>query len=178
MSTHVYIATSLDGFIADRSGGLDWLTSVPNPTGGDFGFAEFMAGIDALVMGRVTFETVAGFGAWPYDKPVFVVSNSLAAIPATLQGKAELIHGEPSALLRTLRARGHERLYIDGGRTIQGFLAADLVDELIITRVPVLLGGGFPLFGPLAGPLDFEHVSSELLGTSGLVKSRYRRARR
>jgi dihydrofolate reductase len=177
MSTHVYIATSLDGFIADRDGGLDWLHAVPNPSGDDFGWGAFMAGIDALVMGRVTFETVVGFGAWPYDKPVFVVSDTLAALPASHSDKAEIIRGTPAELMRSLAERGHEHLYIDGGRTIQGFLEADLVDELIITWVPVLLGGGYPLFGTLARPMDFEHIHTEPLGSSGLVKSRYRRSR-
>lgn len=177
MSIHVYIATSLDGFIADRDGGLDWLHAIPNPSGDDFGFAEFMAGIDALVMGRVTFETVLGFGAWPYDKPVFVVSNTLTTLPASHVDRAEIVRGTPEELVRDLVARGHARLYIDGGTTIRGFLEADLVDELIITQVPVLLGGGHPLFGALAEPLAFEHVATEVLAP-GLVKNRYRRAER
>lgn len=174
MANMVYIATSLDGFIADRNGGLDWLTSVPNPEGSDFGFGDFMNRVDALVMGRKTFDTVVSFDGWPYSKPVFVLGRSLPLIPESLAGKAEGIIGGPREVVDMLRAKGYRNLYIDGGQTIQSFLREDLVDELVITRVPVLLGGGIPLFGHLDAHLDFEHVGEEDLG-NGLVKSRYLR---
>ena len=173
---YVYIATSLDGFIADRDGGLDWLTGLPNPEGGDFGFAEFLADVDAIVMGRKTFETVLALGVWPYDKPVFVLSTTLGSVPPDLAGKAEVVTGDPRGLVAALRERGYENLYVDGGRTIQGFLEADLIDEIIITTVPILLGDGVPLFGRIGRTLTFTHVSTETLSPE-LAKSRYVRDR-
>lgn len=173
----VYIATSLDGFIADREGRLDWLHNLPNPDHRDFGFADFMGGIDALVMGRVTFETVCGFDVdWPYDKPVFVLSNTLTSVPEALEGRAEVVGGPLSEVLETLHGRGLSRLYIDGGKTVQGFLAEDLIDELIVTRIPILLGDGTLLFGTLTAPLAFEHLSTEVFA-GALVQSHYRRRR-
>lgn len=162
----VYIATSLDGFIADKKGGLDWLESVPNPEQNDMGYPAFMERIDALVMGRNTFETVLGFDVpWPYEKPVFVLSNRLEKIPDSHQGKAHLIKGSLASVLKQIHEKGYKRLYIDGGKTIQEFLKQDLIDEMIITTFPILLGGGTPLFGELAKPLDFELISNQnLLG--------------
>lgn len=177
MSNIVYIGTSLDGYIADRDGGLDWLQRVPNPDHSDFGFADFMAGIDALVMGRITFETVCSFDVdWPYSKPVFVLSSTLDDVPEALQGRAEIVSGSLPNVLETLHNRGLNRLYIDGGKTVQSFLAQDLIDELIITRVPILLGGGTSLFGSLAAPLELEHLSTDVLNGT-IVQSHYRRKR-
>ncbi|WP_419536319.1 dihydrofolate reductase family protein [Endozoicomonas sp.] len=177
MSNRVYIATSLDGFIADRNGGLDWLHSIPNSDGSDFGFAEFMASVDALLMGRNTFETVLSFdGAWPYTKPVYVASNSLEMIPSDLDDKASLIQGTPGEILTTLNGRGLKNLYIDGGVTIQQFLQCDLIDEMIITTIPILLGEGIPLFTHLEHPQTFEHQKTEVLLNS-MVKSSYKRKR-
>ena len=144
----VYIATSLDGFIADSSGGLDWL-ELPNLEQTDYGYAEFISRIDALLIGHKTFEQVLTFDAWPYDKPVFVLSRNLTALPDEVIGKAELVSGEPAAILEKLAEKGHNSLYIDGGRAVQSFLHEDLVDELIVSRIPVPLGGGVPLFGKL-----------------------------
>lgn len=177
MPNIVYIATSLDGYIADKDGGLDWLYSIPNPDNLDFGWAEFLARIDALVMGRNTFDTVCGFGGqWPYPKPVFVLSNTLTSIPAAFSDKAELVSGPLDLLVGSLHQRGFNNLYIDGGKTVQSFLRADLIDELIITQLPILLGGGVPLFGALSEPLTFEHVGTEVL-LDALVKNHYRRRR-
>lgn len=176
MANHVYIATSLDGYIAEKDGGLDWLMNIPNPTGSDFGFADFMSGIDALVMGRATFEKVLSFDQWPYDKPVFVLSREMTMLPSDMAGKAELLCGDIDQILATLNQRGMTRLYIDGGKTVQSFLAADLIDELIVTSIPVLLGDGIPLYGALDGQLDFELVGSEVL-LGQMVKSHYRRKR-
>ena len=176
MTTYVYIAASLDNYIAGPDGSLDWLYDIPNPTQSDYGFAEFLRGIDAVVMGRNTFETVLGFDAWPYFIPVFALSRSLNALPGNTAGKAELIRGEPVEVVQVLGARGFHNLYVDGGRTIQGFLEADLIDELIITRVPILLGGGVPLFGSLQREMKFRLVSTEPLNET-LVKSHYVRDR-
>ncbi|TKB49395.1 dihydrofolate reductase [Ferrimonas sediminicola] len=175
MSNIVFIGTSLDNYIADKSGGLEWLTALPNPEQDDCGFAEFMASVDALVMGRNTFETVCGFGGeWPYSKPVFVLSRTLQLLPDTLKGKAELIQGSPGEVVRQLNDRGFKRLYIDGGKTIQSFLEADLIDEMIISQLPVLLGGGTALFGELAKPRWFKLVESKLL-LGSIVMNHYRR---
>lgn len=177
MSNRVYIATSLDGFIADKNGGLDWLHSIPNPDGSDFGFADFMETVDALVVGRNTFETVLSFNAnWPYSIPVYVASNTLEVVPAGFDDKASLIKGTPEEIVSVLNARGLKNLYIDGGATIQQFLQFDLIDEMTITTVPILLGDGIPLFSGLEQPLAFEHQRTEVLLNS-LVKSHYRRVR-
>ena len=176
MTNMIYIATSLDNYIAGPGGSLDWLNEIPNPEQSDFGFGEFLKRVDAIVMGRYTFETVLSFDAWPYQKPVFVLSRTLAALPEKTVGKADLIRGEPAEVVAALNARGYQNLYIDGGQTIQSFLATDLVEEMIITRVPILLGGGIPLFGSLPREMKFRLVSTERLNDT-LVKSTYRRLR-
>ncbi|GAA4887904.1 dihydrofolate reductase family protein [Ferrimonas pelagia] len=177
MSNIVYIATSLDGYIADAEGGLDWLHALPNPHESDFGYAEFMAGIDALLMGRTTFETVLSFGIdWPYSKPVFVLSTTLTEVPAELAGKVEIVNGPVAEVVAQLNARGFERLYIDGGRTIQSLLALDMIDELILTRIPVVLGGGVPLFAALPDLQWFTHLATDVHAEQ-LVQSHYRRKR-
>ena len=182
--TIVFCARSLDGYIADRDGGLDFLQAVPNPAGDDMGFAALMAEVDAVVMGRVTFETVLGFGVdWPYGnsshakrKTVYVLTRTIDAVPKALVGRVELLTGDPDEVLARLAARGHERLYLDGGQVVQAFLAADLVDELRITTLPILLGGGTPLFGALTEHLAFRHVSTEVF-LGQVVQSRYLRQR-
>lgn len=153
----VFIATSLDGYIADSEGKIDFLDTFPEINQIDSGYADFMANIDALVMGRNTLETVCGFDIdWPYQNPVFVLSTTLTELPEKARGKAELVRGELSEILETIHAKGYHKLYIDGGKTIQSFLQADLIDELTVTVIPVLLGSGIPLFGPLTNPLVFE----------------------
>ena len=176
MANFVYIATSLDGFIATSEGGLNWLDDIPNPEGRDFGYAEFMNDIDALVMGRKTFEKVASFGVWPYNKPVFVLSRSNISVPFELENKVEIVNKTPKKLVDDLRAQGYQNLYVDGGITIQSFLAADLIDEMIITRVPILLGNGIPLFGELTQRLYFKHKKTEVLNEI-MVQSQYTRIR-
>jgi dihydrofolate reductase len=133
MKATVFIATSLDGFIARKDGALDWL---PVNGGEPHGYDEFIATVDALVIGRKTLETVLKFDAWPYaQKPVVVLS-------------------------------------VDGGITIQGFLKAGLIQRLIITRIPVLLGSGIPLFGTLSNDMRFEHIATRSYAT-GMVQSEY-----
>ncbi|TCI04509.1 dihydrofolate reductase [Corallincola luteus] len=177
MTNTVFIATSLDGYIADKKGGLDWLDTVPNPDHQDFGFASFMENVDALVMGRHTFEVVCGFDIpWPYNKPTFVVSDTLGAIPEKFRDHAELITGTPTEIVTTLNQRGLQNLYIDGGVTIQRFLQQDLIDELIITRLPILLGDGVPMFGNLSASQQFTHISTQVF-LDALVQSYYRRQR-
>ncbi|MDA0106794.1 dihydrofolate reductase family protein [Vibrio mediterranei] len=176
MANIVYIGTSLDGYIADKNNGLDWLHDMPNPEGSDFGFAEFMDRVDGLVMGRNTLEIVLSFGIeWPYSKPVFVLSNTLTKVPEGYEDKVFLVKGKLSDIVSDLNSKGYKNLYIDGGKTIQSFLAEDLIDEMIITTIPTLLGGGISLFGELDKPLKFKHVSAERY-LDCIVKNRYVRA--
>ena len=158
----VFIATSLDGYIADKNGGLDWLQSIPNPNNDDMGYVEFTNGIDALVMGRTTFETVIGFDVpWPYNKPVFVLSNKLNEIPESHKEKVFLIKGTLMEILNQIHKKGFHKLYIDGGTTIRSFLKEDLIDEMVLTTIPVLLGGGSSLFTELPNELNFELIETK-----------------
>lgn len=173
----VFIARSLDGFIAGKNGEIDWLDMVPNPDGLDLGYYKFMEGIDALIMGRTSFETVCSFDIeWPYNVPVFVLSKTMNSIPEKFNGKAELVNGSIQEVLETIHKKGYGRLYIDGGVTIQSFLKEDLIDDLIITTIPIVLGGGIPLFGELPNSLEFEHVESHVL-LNQLVQDHYKRKR-
>jgi len=159
----VFIATSIDGFIADKDKGIDWLHSIANPEGLDMGYEAFMNGIDALVMGRHTFETVCRFEMdWPYTKPVFVLSSNIRKIPKDYREKAQLVSGSLQAVNKSIHDQGYLNLYIDGGKTIQSFLKEDLIDEIIISTIPVILGGGIPLFSELKNTLNFELVSSTI----------------
>ena len=169
MKASVFIATSLDGFIARTNGDLDWLP----PGGGEpHGYDEFMASVDALIIGRKTFETVLSFDTWPYgEKPVFVLSTRRLS-PAPLGAVVESMSGPPTEIVSQLAARGIRHVYVDGGITIQRFLQAGLIQRLIITRVPVLLGAGIPLFGPLPGDIVLRHVGTRQYA-SGLVQSEY-----
>ena len=171
----VFIAKSIDGYIAGKNGELDWLELIPNPDGNDMGYTGLMNEIDAIVMGKTTYETVIGFGIdWPYQKPVFVLSNTLKIIPDNLSDKVFLLAGTPQEILAKIHQKGFYKLYIDGGRTIQNFLSEDLIDELRITTIPILLGGGFSLFGDLSKSLAFDHIDSKLY-LNQLVQNHYRR---
>lgn len=173
----VFIATSLDGYIADKNGGIDWLDSIPEINTIDSGYAEFTSQIDALVMGRSTFETVCGFDiAWPYQKPVFVVSTTLSEIPEKYKGKAHLLKGTLTEILMQIHQKGYNRLYIDGGKLIQSFLREDLIDEMVITIIPVLLGSGIPLFSKVDKQLDFECKESKLF-LDAIVQNHFIRKR-
>ncbi len=174
MANFIYIATSLDGFIAKKDGSLDWLFEIPNPEASDFGFSEFIKTIDAILLGRNTFEKVLTFPEWPYVKPVFVLSNTLQSIPNYLKNKVEIIKGNPGPVVKELKLRQFKNLYIDGGKTIQGFLKQGLIDEMTITRIPVLLGEGIPLFAVLTKEQKYEHIKTDIFN-NGLIKSHYKR---
>ncbi|MEJ4043828.1 dihydrofolate reductase family protein [Erwinia sp. SLM-02] len=177
MANIVFIATSLDGYIADKQGKLDWLNSVPNPDNIDTGFFALMEQIDGLVMGRNTLEAVLGFECdWPYSKPVFVLSNTMTNVPPGYEEKVLLVKGALKEIIAELNARGFSDLYIDGGATIQSFLNEDLIDQLVITRFPLLLGGGIPLFSELKQPLNFKVTKNEIV-LETLVQTTYQRAR-
>lgn len=163
MKCSVFIATSLDGFIARPDGGIDWLleATATAPKGEDFGYAAFAATVDALVMGRLSFEQALGFEAWPYgDMRVVVLSSRGVQVPEHLQGTVETTAEAPADLVQRLQGQGLRHLYIDGGVTIQRFLAAGLIDEMTVTLIPVLLGEGRPLFGPIGRDVALEHVAS------------------
>lgn len=171
----VFIATSLDGYIADRDGGIDWLQLIPNPDQQDMGYKKFMDQVDAIVMGRNTFELVCSFDMdWPYPVPVFVMSRTLSSIPEGYADKAELVKGTLSEILEIIHQKGGNRLYVDGGKTVQSFLQEDRIDEIIITTIPILLGGGVPLFSLLPEALELELVHSEVW-LNEVVQSHYRR---
>ncbi|MGB5238164.1 MAG: dihydrofolate reductase family protein [Flavobacteriaceae bacterium] len=173
----VFIATSLDGYIADKNGGIDWLHSVSNPNSDDIGYLEFINNIEALVMGRTTFETVCGFDVdWPYNKPVFVLSNMLREVPESHKEKAFLVKGTLTEILRQIHEKGFYRLYIDGGTTIRNFLKEDLIDEMTITTIPILLGGGTSLFGDLPQELKFELIGSKTY-LNQITQNHYKRVR-
>jgi len=167
----VFIGTSLDGFIARANGELDFLP----PGGGDpHGYEEFLASVDAIVIGRKTFETVLTLGPWPYgNKRVVVLSSGAVDLPAAHGGVVEQMAGPPAEIVSQLAASGAHHLYVDGGITIQGFLRAGLVQRLIITRVPVLIGEGIPLFGALPRDIRLQHVATRHT-PGGLVTSEYR----
>ncbi|MGE5354129.1 MAG: dihydrofolate reductase family protein [Acidobacteriota bacterium] len=177
MSAYVYIAQSLDGFIAKSDGGIEWLLEIPNPEGSDWGFGEFMDRIDAVIMGRNTFEKVLSMDPWMYPKPVFVISRNLKEIPKKLSGKAEIISGSPKEVMRKLNAIGYQNFYVDGGKTIQSFLKEDLIDELIIATLPIVLGDGIPLFGNIGRELKFEYVKTEIFDKR-FTKNFYKRMRK
>jgi dihydrofolate reductase len=169
MEASVFIATSLDGFIARPDGSLDWL---PANGGEPHGYTEFMATVDALVIGRKTYETVLAFGAWPYGtRPVFVLSTRPLA-PAPPHAVMEHMAGDPVEIVAQLDARGIQHAYVDGGNTIQRFLRAGLIQRLIITRIPVLLGDGISLFGALERDIVLRHVATRSYAR-GLVQSEY-----
>ncbi|HET7441853.1 MAG TPA: dihydrofolate reductase family protein [Terriglobales bacterium] len=169
MKASVFIGTSLDGFIARHNGEFDFL---PEAGGEPHGYDEFIAGVDTIVIGRKTFETVLGFKSWPYGKKRVVVLSSRPLDLGRVQGKVEQMSGPPAEIVAQLAASGARHAYIDGGVTIQNFLRAGLIQRLIITRVPVLIGEGIPLFGPLEQDIRLRHVGTKQY-KSGLVTSEY-----
>lgn len=159
----IFIATSLDGYIADLNGGIEWLDTFPEINTVDTGYNSFMENIDALVMGKNTFEKICSFDIeWPYPKPVYVVSSTLKKIPEALEGKVKIVSGSLQSILKVLHAQNQMRLYIDGGKLIQSFLDEDLIDEMIITVIPVLIGSGIPLFNTLKRPINFKCIKTSL----------------
>ena len=171
----VFIATSLDGFIARANGDLDWLTGAQSAsTEEDYGYQEFMDTVDTIVVGRNTFERVLTFDTWPYSgKKVVVLSSKPSAVPSHLVDDVEWLSLPPQRLVERLVAQGATHLYVDGGKTIQGFLNAGLIDELTITRVPILIGKGVPLFGPLNHDVRLTHIATQQF-ENGFIQSKYR----
>ena len=171
----VYIATSLDGFIARPDGDIDWLhrPAYAASDGGDLGYGDFIKSVDILVMGRKSFEKVLSFSEWPYEKtPVVVLSSQNLAIPGHLQGKVRVENLAPKKLVAQLECEGAKHLYIDGGTTIQTFIKAGLIDEITITRIPIILGSGIPLFGSLEVELPLVHRGTKSY-SNGFVQTTY-----
>ncbi len=168
----VFIACSLDGFIAGAGDDLSWLPP-PDP-GEDYGYGAFMAETAAILMGRSTYDTAAGFEAWPYGATPVFVATSRPLEPAAPTVIA--ISGSPRDLLGTVRGCTNGAVYLDGGALIRSFLDAGLIDELIVTFVGVILGSGAPLFAGTAGRHRLSLVSAAPY-PNGLVQLRYVPAR-
>jgi dihydrofolate reductase len=170
MTVSVFVGASVDGFIARRNDDLDFL---PSGGGEPHGYEEFIASVDAIVIGRRTFEKVLTLGPWAYGKKhVVVLSTRPVDLSAAVGGDVEQMDGQPAEIISQLADRGFHHLYVDGGVTIQGFLRAGLVQRLTITRVPVLIGDGIPLFGSLPHDILLHHVATRQFA-SGLVQSEY-----
>lgn len=170
MKVSVFVGTSVDGFIARPNGAFDFL---PAGGGEPHGYNEFMATVDALVIGRKTFEIVLALPEWPYgDKRVVVLSSRPVDLSKVSRGVVEHMSGPPAEIVAKLAASGVQHIYVDGGITIQNFLRAGLVQHLTITRVPVLIGEGIPLFGSLPRDVRLRHVTTQHY-PSGMVKSEY-----
>jgi dihydrofolate reductase len=171
-----FIATSLDGFISRSDGSIDWLEKA-NETlakGDDCGYSDYIATVNGIVMGRRTFELALSFEKWPYDNvAVYVLSSSWRSLPANSPRTATLHSGSPNEIAALALSRGHRSLYVDGGKTIQGFIAKGLLQEITVTVIPVLLGTGRPLFGPVPAATQWlNHVSSRVF-PFGFVQNRY-----
>ncbi|WP_347907055.1 dihydrofolate reductase family protein [Pseudomonas grandcourensis] len=176
VTAHVFIATSLDGFISRPDGDIDWLLQRDDQTE-DHGYSDFIANKDVIVMGRGSYEKVLTFDTWFYDRPVVVLSEQLAGspVPEALKGKLRFSNLAPGDLMAELARQGVRRVYVDGGQLVQSFLRDGLVADMVITTVPVLIGSGRPLFGALQQDIELKLVSSRCF-PSGLVQSTYRLA--
>ncbi|HEX3821200.1 MAG TPA: dihydrofolate reductase family protein [Candidatus Sulfotelmatobacter sp.] len=170
MAASVFVGISVDGFIARLNGDLDFLP----PEGAEpHGYNEFIATVDAIVIGRKTFETVLAFPEWPYGtKPVIVLSTRPLDFSAVRGGVVEQLSGSPVEIVAKLAARNFRHVYVDGGITIQQFLRAGQIQRLIVTRVPVLIGEGIPLFGSLPRDIKLRQIETQHY-PSGLVKTEY-----
>lgn len=170
-----FIATSLDGFIARADGAIDWLTEGWPDIGHDHGYAAFMAGIDGIIMGRGTLETVASFDVWPYAKPSLVMSRTLRqeTVPPVAADRIEITSAAPRDVTADCMQRGWTAVYVDGGQILGAFIEQGLLDEITVTRLPVLIGTGRPLFGPLRGDVRLEPVASTVF-SNGFVQTTYR----
>jgi dihydrofolate reductase len=171
MKLSVFIGASVDGFIARKNGELDFLP----PDGGEpHGYEEFIASVDTVVIGRKTFETVLTYAEWPYgNRRVVVLSSRPLELSGVRRGMVQHMEGQPADIAAKLESSGASHVYVDGGVTIQGFLRAGLIQRLVITRVPVLIGEGIPVFGSLPQDVELQHVETQAYA-NGLVKSEYR----
>ncbi|ULX50730.1 deaminase [Cupriavidus taiwanensis] len=171
---HVFIATSLDGFIARPDGDIGWLLERDDPAE-DHGYTDFIADKDAIVMGRGSYEKIITMGEWAYDRPVLVLSRQLAGkpVPDALRGKVRFSDATPADAMAQLETEGLRRVYVDGGQLVQSFLREGWIADMVVTTVPVLIGAGRPLFGALPHDVSLMLESSRHF-PSGLVQSAYR----
>lgn len=172
----ISVGITVDGFIARPDGDVNSLgeeTDEPEEGGEDYGFAAFMKTVDALVMGRNTWDVFVEFGVWPYgDTPMIVLTSRPMEIPEMFQGNVETMSGPPRTVAETLAARGLNHLYIDGGVTAQAFLREGLVQRIVLTRIPILIGEGIPLFGPLEKDIRLRLIRSDAY-PDGFQQSEY-----
>lgn len=171
---HVFMAMSLDGFVARQDHALDWL--MKQKTGGEeHGFEDFYASVDGMVMGSGSFRTVLSFDAWPYEKPVFVMSQSMTQsdVPEGLRDKVHVTDQDPRALMTSLETESWKRVYVDGGKVVQTFMRERLIDDMTVTLVPILIGDGIRLFGGLDGDIDLDLIEAKSF-PSGLVTTKYK----
>ena len=174
MKVSVYIATSLDGYIARPNGDINWLMEADNSGGKeDYGYKEYSVTVDCMVMGRNSMEMVMSFPEWPYKgKRVVVLSNTLKETPSQLKNKVELYSGSLVKLVTKLKDDGCKRIYVDGGKTIQSFINENLITDITITKIPILLGEGLSLFGNTKHDIKLKHIETKSY-PSGFVKSTY-----
>lgn len=182
MKCSVYIATSADGYIATTEGAVDWLHSAGDSeadmgNNSDMGFAAFMASVDCMIMGRKCMEMISSMNLppeqWPYgDIHIVVLSNTIKTPPENLQGKVEMFSGEISDLVNDLENKGLKHAYIDGGSTITSFLNLKLIDEMTITKAPILLGAGIPLFGKLDNQIKLVNSKAEAF-ENNFIQTKY-----
>ena len=183
MKCSVFIATSVDGFIAREDGSIDWLESSGNQDAdmgddADMGFNDFMSSVDCLIMGRNTMEMISSFNLtpqqWPYkDARIIALSNTIKEPPDNLKDKVEIYSGDLPTLVEHLEQEGFQHAYVDGGKTIQAFLNLKLINEITITRIPVLLGKGKPLFGETTHEIKLEEAKAKVF-PNDLVQVHYR----
>lgn len=171
---HIFMAMSLDGFVAREDFGLDWLMK-QKVDGEDHGYEPFIDSVDGLVMGSGSFRTALTFDAWPYEKPVVVLSKTLKTkdIPSALRHKVSIREQSPQEVMASLAEQGWKRVYVDGGKIIQSFLREGLIDDMVVTIIPILIGAGKRMFGPLDADIDL-HLLEETPFPSGLVTLKYR----
>ena len=170
MKLSIFCGVSVDGFLARPNNALDFLGAGEQEP---HGFEEFYSSVDVVVIGRKTFEVVRTFGKWFYgNKPVIVLCSRPLDFSSIDDGAVDQMSGEPAEIVMQLECRGFKHAYIDGGFTIQRFLAAGLIDQMTITRVPVLIGTGIPLFGPVPHDVSLRHVATTCY-KGGLVQSEY-----
>ncbi|MEH6593769.1 MAG: dihydrofolate reductase family protein [Halioglobus sp.] len=184
MKCSVYIATSVDGYIATQDGSVEWLENAGNPESGDrepvgdAGFSAYIASVDCMIMGRKCMEKIASFELtpeqWPYgDMPIFVLSNTVKSPPESLGNRVRMYSGDLSALTDQLASDGYNHAYIDGGATITSFIKHGLLDEICVTQIPVLLGGGLPLFGDIERQIKLENAEATVF-SNDFIQWKYR----
>jgi dihydrofolate reductase len=166
MRCSAFIATSVDGYIATKSGDVDWLETA-GKSSADMGFNSYIASVDCIIMGRKTMEKLSSFNLapehWPYgDIPIFVLSNTCKEAPDNLNEKVEMYSGEISQLIARIKNEGYQHAYIDGGATITSFINLQFLDDMTITYVPILLGGGVSLFGEIHNHIKLEKTQADV----------------